>query len=163
MSNYEGPPVIVEQSIAAGGQFTGALPTAPPASPDVEGVRIYPEEPGAGGGRFAWGPPFSAGTPAVQREYEFGQPKSYNVIEKIVLEMSQLGAATYTVEIVTAAGKRALWLTGGASTLVISGTNTRLYLGPDEHIELKTSGASTGKCWARVQARRLGVYGMKTS
>ncbi len=157
---YEGAPVVVEQSLQNNARFDGTQPSAAPTS-DVNGIRIYPAVLNGvtEGGRFKWGPKFEAGTPPIEREHEFGEPESYNVVERILIQMNNLGANSYTVEIVNAAGGRALWLTGGAGTLVISGTNTRLYLAPDEWLEVRTTGVSSGVCFVRVWARRIGVYG----
>lgn len=158
---YEGQPVVVEQSLANNARFDGSAPPAAPAA-DVNGVRIYPAIPNGttAGGRFAWGEDFEdPGPPATKREFEFGNPIHYHVVERMLIQMNNLGANSYTVEIVNVAGGRTLWLTGGAGTLLISGTNTRLYLAPDEHLEIKTTGVSSGVCFVRVWARRMAVYG----
>lgn len=158
MTHPNDPPVVIEQSVAVGGQFNGSVPSAPPTS-NVQGVRIYPPEAGANGGRFAAGDKFEAGTPPVERDMELGEPKQYIVIERVIVQMNLLGGgATWGIEIVNDAGKRALWINGGPSTTIYSGDDTLLLLAPDEHLELTTSVAAGGACFCRVWARRAGAY-----
>lgn len=159
MTHPNQPPVVIEQSLAVGGQFTGIAPSAAPSS-QVQGVWIYPPEAGAAGGRFKAGPPYDdGGSPAQQRDMELGQPEQYIIIERVVVQMNALGGgSTWSLEIVNKAGKRALWINGGSSTTIYSGNDTLLMLAPDEWLELKTSAATLGAVWCRVWARRAGVY-----
>ena len=159
MTLYEGPPVVVEQSLAVGGQFNGTIPSAAPPA-DVDGVRIYPAENAPNGGRFKWGPTIDVG--GVARELEFGEPASYNVVERVIADFVGLpGGATWTIEIVNVAGRRVTWLSGAPGDAVYSGDDTELILAPDEWLELSTSAVATGACFIRVWARRHGVYGSK--
>lgn len=157
MTHPNQPPVVIEQSLAAGGQFNGTAPSQPPSS-QVQGVWIYPPEAAAAGGRFRAGSPYEGGTPPVPRDMELGQPEQYIIIERAIVQMNALGGgATWTLEIVNKAGKRALWITGGPSTTIYSGNDTLLMLAPDEWLELKTSAAAGGAVWCRIWARRAGV------
>ena len=159
MTHPTHPPVVIEQSLVAGGRWNGTKPSQDVSSTD-QGVWIYPAENGLNGGRFEGGPPYDdGGTPAQERDMELGEPKQYLVIERAMIDATGLpGGSTWTVEIVSAAGKRWLWITGGVTTTIYSGTSTFLYLAPDEHLELKCSAVATGPCAARIQARRLGAY-----
>jgi hypothetical protein len=149
------PPVVIEQSLVVGGRFMGTAPSAAPAMD--QGVWIYPPESTPVGGRFRGGPPYDLA--GVSRDMELGNPKQYVVIERVIVQMNALGGgATWSLEVVNEAGKRALWINGGASTTIYSGNDTLLMLAPDEWLELKTSAASGGAVWCRVWARRAGVY-----
>jgi hypothetical protein len=152
------PPIVIEQSLVLGGRFNGSAPSAPPTSQD-QGVWIYPSEAGLNGGRFRGGPPYEAGTPPVKRDMELGEPAQFVVIERAIVNMNLLGGgATWSIEIVNAAGRRALWINGGSSTTIYSGNDTLLMLAPDEWLELTTSGVAGGVVWCRIWTRRAGVY-----
>ena len=158
MTHPNQPPVVIEQSLAAGGRFDGSAPTAPPIMD--QGVWIYPPETALKGGRFACGPKYEdPGPTPVERDMELGNPKQFITIVRVIVQMNALGAGfTWQLEIVNDAGKRALWIAGGPSTTIYSGNDTLLNLAPDEHLELTTSNPAAGACFCRIWTQRAGVY-----
>lgn len=149
---YTTPPVIVEQSLAAGGQWDGSRPSG--TFTDVDGVRIYAAEAAVAGGRFKAGE--LEDIAGAMFATEFDTPHRYLLIERVILDMTGLaGAATWNVEIVTAAGTRILWLTGAGGNFFV--LTNELKLGPDEWIELTTSVAAAAACVARIMGRSLGI------
>lgn len=155
---YSGPAIVVEQSLVAGGQWDGSRPSAS-ATSIVDGVKIFPPEAGVAGGRFASGPiETNIGGPTINRSQtmEWDTPARYMLIERVTVDaMGLAGAATWSIEIVTAAGLRTLWLTGAGATVTL--ITDELKLAVDEHLELTTSVAAAGACMSRIVARSLGI------
>lgn len=124
-------PGIIDQSIAAAGQWNGTVPTTDPV--DDKGIRTYPVD--ATGGEFK--PDFAAAD---------GSFETY-VVDKIQVDFGT-------------SGTNAVNITDGTRTFVLDTPAAGPYLrmGPielawDEHIEVTSLAVGASPVWGRVHMR----------